>query len=340
MTTNEEGNSGVVAGSVPLSTDVPLPPTSVAEVVYPASVGVRFLHMWIDGVASYFFAGAVGGLAWLVLGFELALLIGGLSYIGYYFIFELAFGQTVGKMLTGTKVVALNGEKASVPALLGRNLARYIPFEVFSFLFYGSYPTKGWHDRVSGTLVVPKHLTPEQVQAIDPEKLKGGGKVVLVILIALVGLFMFAVVGIVAAITLAAISDARKAGEVAATKLEEGQVKTEQTELSPEVIEQLRMIVELTKVPTDLGNGIVVERLFVDKTTSALTFEYALANQESADLDIDIFADEVEAGLRNEYCTSSAFAYYLDNNVPLAWVYYDKNKDHIVTVASQSSWCE
>ncbi|MBS1565581.1 MAG: RDD family protein [Bacteroidetes bacterium] len=68
---------------------------------------------------------------------------------GYFFIFEYFFGKTPGKFLTKTRVVDMNGEWPGGKKLLIRTLCRLIPFDNFSFLF-----SAGWHDMLSGTVVV------------------------------------------------------------------------------------------------------------------------------------------------------------------------------------------
>lgn len=69
----------------------------------------------------------------------------------YYIGFEAVTGRTVGKLVTGTKVVTLQGHAPSALQVLGRTLIRFVPFEPFSF--FGSEP-RGWHDRWSNTRVV------------------------------------------------------------------------------------------------------------------------------------------------------------------------------------------
>jgi len=71
----------------------------------------------------------------------------------YYCCFEVIFGRTVGKFLTGTKVVAEDGMQASAGQIFGRTLCRFIPFEAFSF-FGGAGRPVGWHDSISKTRVV------------------------------------------------------------------------------------------------------------------------------------------------------------------------------------------
>lgn len=69
----------------------------------------------------------------------------------YYFSFEMLFGITFGKIITGTKVITDTGQAPGKLRILFRTLGRFIPFDALSFLF-GSQ--SGWHDSVSGTAVV------------------------------------------------------------------------------------------------------------------------------------------------------------------------------------------
>lgn len=69
----------------------------------------------------------------------------------YYGFCESVFGRTLGKLVTGTMVVTLDGEAPGLGKALHRSVVRLVPFEPFSFL--GAYPT-GWHDRWSETRVV------------------------------------------------------------------------------------------------------------------------------------------------------------------------------------------
>ena len=68
----------------------------------------------------------------------------------YYTTFEGLSGRTLGKLVTGTKVIAANGDKPAWKQIALRSLVRFVPFDGLSFL--GS--DYGWHDRWSGTRVV------------------------------------------------------------------------------------------------------------------------------------------------------------------------------------------
>jgi uncharacterized RDD family membrane protein YckC len=79
----------------------------------------------------------------------------GLSLFFLYYVFlEFKFEKTIGKFITGTKVVLINGEKPDVLTLVIRTLCRLIPFDAFSYIFAKE---SGWHDRFSKTMVVDKN---------------------------------------------------------------------------------------------------------------------------------------------------------------------------------------
>ncbi len=67
----------------------------------------------------------------------------------YYVIMEFSWGQTLGKMVTKTKVVHKSGGKPSFVNILIRSFCRLIPIDALSYLF-GS----GMHDQLSSTRVI------------------------------------------------------------------------------------------------------------------------------------------------------------------------------------------
>jgi hypothetical protein len=75
-------------------------------------------------------------------------LISSANLFAYYLLSELLFRQTLGKILTNSCVVATRGTMGGL-RILGRTFARFIPFDVLSFIGSGN-----WHDKVSGTTVV------------------------------------------------------------------------------------------------------------------------------------------------------------------------------------------
>lgn len=140
----------------------------LAEAAYPAaSTGKRFCNYLIDRLI------AVGGmpvLVGLVIGMmeRLGIVSGWVAHLQeagvvedfafgaflslFYFAgMEGLAGVTIGKLVTGCKVISNQGTRPRFSQVLGRTLARFVPFEPFSFL--GGNPS-GWHDRWSNTCVV------------------------------------------------------------------------------------------------------------------------------------------------------------------------------------------
>ena len=79
------------------------------------------------------------------------ILIGFLLLFIYYLIFESINGRTIGKYITNTKVLMIDGSKAQSDVVLRRTLSRIVPFEFLSFL---GNDDKGWHDTWTDTVVV------------------------------------------------------------------------------------------------------------------------------------------------------------------------------------------
>ena len=119
--------------------------------------GIRFVNFLIDFIV------------WLVLAFMISFVIelfiqptdqGMITLIGYILIFgtfiayyalmEIKFQKTIGKFVTKTKVVKMNGEKPSDGDIIARTFCRLIPFDRLSFLFVKN----GIHDYLSKTTVV------------------------------------------------------------------------------------------------------------------------------------------------------------------------------------------
>jgi uncharacterized RDD family membrane protein YckC len=126
----------------------------VAVELRAASGGARFANFIIDTVVIQVLtfviavAAAVGG---VVLDGPITYVFTFGAVLIYYIGFELLGGRTVGKLITGTRVVNEQGGPPRLAQILGRTVARFVPFEPFSFLGDSS---GGWHDRWSGTQVI------------------------------------------------------------------------------------------------------------------------------------------------------------------------------------------
>mgnify|MGYP003113529439 CR=1 FL=1 len=123
--------------------------------------GIRFLNFLIDFIV------------WLVLAFIITFIIGLFvqpsdqsmislvgyllifgTFIAYYAMMEIKFQKTIGKFVTKTKVVKINGDKPSDGDIIARTFCRLIPFDRLSFFFVRN----GIHDFLSKTKVVKDNM--------------------------------------------------------------------------------------------------------------------------------------------------------------------------------------
>jgi uncharacterized RDD family membrane protein YckC len=74
--------------------------------------------------------------------------------IAYYTCMEGAFGFTVGKLITQTRVVDEYGRPPGFARALLRSLCRLIPFNALSLLISDDAVRRGWHDSLSRCYVV------------------------------------------------------------------------------------------------------------------------------------------------------------------------------------------
>ncbi|MBP2831563.1 RDD family protein [Aquimarina sp. U1-2] len=132
------------------------------EQVYSNIAGsvTRFLNLIIDTVIWYVliiitffiinlfipFDPSVSNL--FIILFNLILIFG--VFFAYHSIMEIKFQKTVGKFVTKTKVVKMNGEKPTNNDIITRTFCRLIPFDRLSFVFVKI----GIHDFLSKTTVV------------------------------------------------------------------------------------------------------------------------------------------------------------------------------------------
>jgi uncharacterized RDD family membrane protein YckC len=118
-----------------------------------ASRGIRLTNLLIDSFCRVIIGTILGVIAGTANSPLLAIVLSLTSMIGYYLFFEGLFQATPGKFITRTRVVDRDGNRPSFGSIVGRTLARFVPFEPFSFF---SSTQEGWHDRWSGTRVVKK----------------------------------------------------------------------------------------------------------------------------------------------------------------------------------------
>jgi uncharacterized RDD family membrane protein YckC len=134
-----------------------------------ATTGQRFANYIVDMLVFYGFNYGI----FFILGFALSffsatnglydllsnkLALYGISMFNLIFIYTciegFSKGNSLGKLITGTKAVQEDHSPITWKQAITRSLCRIIPFEAFSGL--GGYP---WHDSMTGTRVIKKMQT-------------------------------------------------------------------------------------------------------------------------------------------------------------------------------------
>ncbi len=119
-----------------------------------APLGLRFVNCIVDIFAAYIVVWGTIFVAAIILPFVehpvvfTILMLG--SWFAYYAIMELLFQKTLGKILTRTRVVKLNGDRPGQGEIVVRTFIRFVPFDAITYLFM----THGLHDALSKTKVI------------------------------------------------------------------------------------------------------------------------------------------------------------------------------------------
>jgi len=125
----------------------------------------RWVGCWIDllvATALFFVPAIIAGIVGEDAGFAIAGALAFLIIPGYFVVAELVWGRTLGKLITGTVVVGIDGRKAGLGRVLVRTLLRLV--EVNPFLLGGlpagvavlaSPRMQRLGDMAAGTYVLP-----------------------------------------------------------------------------------------------------------------------------------------------------------------------------------------
>jgi uncharacterized RDD family membrane protein YckC len=130
-----------------------------------ASGGTRFSNLLIDGIIRYllwrFLLAPLTGVLIVAMGLYYDT-VASLTLESYVFaiVYDIFFltlqeaalgGKTIGKFITRTRAVNVDGTPINFRKALLRSVSRAVPFEAFSALGSPCYP---WHDRWTSTLVI------------------------------------------------------------------------------------------------------------------------------------------------------------------------------------------
>lgn len=218
-------------GGMPAGSQTASAPAGAAAAAqrHTASIGLRFFNMLLDWVLSYvlsipiFMLLGSSAMPSLSAAYGFSFFLGFAWFACYYILMESIWQRTPAKWITKTKVVNLDGTKPGVGRIIARSLCRYIPFDALSFLF-GKYPF-GWHDSISGTMVVPAEYTVQDAASVNPrDKGKGPAWVGIIVM----GLVLIPIIGIAAGIVLASLGEARAKTQHARDQMLQLQMRNEE----------------------------------------------------------------------------------------------------------------
>ena len=137
-----------------------------------ASSGKRFANYIIDTIVFYIVAFGLG----IVIGILKPNLLVGVDDLSLRLVLLLFYGivmfmteamsngRSIGKLITGTRAVNVDGTDMSFQKAFVRNIVRAIPFNALSAFGTPSIP---WHDRWSDTMVVDEKKLALQNQRVD-----------------------------------------------------------------------------------------------------------------------------------------------------------------------------
>lgn len=126
-----------------------------------ASTGKRFLNYLIDLISFYAFFFLLAMVVAILSPDSLPLLENRIFIIVLYALYmslvELIFrGKSLGKLITQTRALNLDGSRISAQQAFGRGFSRAVPFCAFSA--FGD-PSNPWQDKWTDTMVVDEKLT-------------------------------------------------------------------------------------------------------------------------------------------------------------------------------------
>lgn len=162
--------------AAPIATVTPVAaqaPTPTNQTMVFASVGRRFVALFLDGIVLGLLTAGIGylggsGSEWTTNEYDVLVRTGGMSvmmgqvisliiYGVYYIYFIGSMGQTPGKRIMGIKVVTTTGEHPSFGTATMRYIVSLLSGAVFLlgyvWAFFGK-ERQTWHDKAAGTYVV------------------------------------------------------------------------------------------------------------------------------------------------------------------------------------------
>lgn len=123
----------------------------------PVNKGIRIINLVIDITFIAIITLILSAIFGLIIDRSLLFII---VLLCYYLSMEYFTGQTIGKIITKTKVVDFKNTKPSLLRILYRTILRLNPFDSYSYLFGTEL---GSHDSLSKTLIIKKTSAQQKI---------------------------------------------------------------------------------------------------------------------------------------------------------------------------------
>ena len=119
--------------------------------IYMTGKTVRLVNFLLDSILFFLILIVFMSVFKNLIPIENMKWISAVLYFLYYFLFEYFKRQTIGKMITKSRVVSVSGsDKSFFIRIFFRTLMRFIPIDIISYLF----TFRGFHDQISETSVM------------------------------------------------------------------------------------------------------------------------------------------------------------------------------------------
>jgi len=145
-------------------------------------------------------------------------------------------------------------------------------------------------------------------------------------IVLLVFLFI-SIIGILAAVVLGSLNDAREAGIQAADRANDRAATSEMSyNLEQELIDTERQLNSLFDLPAMVDESTRLDRIFLSNDNTKLNYAYTIIDFSSSEFVPGELAGYVLSGLRELYCEDVDMAFYRTNNIPMKWSYYGNDR--------------
>jgi predicted RNA-binding Zn-ribbon protein involved in translation (DUF1610 family) len=148
---------------------------------------------------------------------------------------------------------------------------------------------------------------------------KGGGGALGIVVVVIIAI---AVIGILAAVVLGSLNDAREAASEASKKALNSETSFD---LEQELKKTEKQLNSLFDLPAMVDEDTRLDRIFLSDDNK-LNYTYTLVDFSSSEFVPGELEGYVLSGLRELYCEDLDMAFYRTNNVPMKWSYYGNDQ--------------